>query len=189
MRSASVTITVRNMAGAFYPGNPYRNLRTQEAGQDAVLATGAHFLLLQEATGVGKPFCLPKGWQLSPASALDRGSGSVVAAAGGVGADVTWRPRHPLLDAFGAYLDFGLMQFDGEDVVIASVHAGGWQDNTWAATGAAAPCAPTSAGRPRPPTRTTTCSSRPISQQGSAQSTSGTSLAQQSATTQGLRSH
>lgn len=139
MRSASVTITVRNMAGAFYPGNPYRNVRTQEAGQNAILATGAHFLLLQEATGVGKPFFLPEGWQLAPASALDRGSGSVVAAAAGVDADVTWRPHHPVLDAFGAYLDFGLMRFDGKDVVIASVHAGGWQDNTWAATGNAAP--------------------------------------------------
>lgn len=130
-------IAIRNLAGAAYPANRYRRADTQRAGIDTVLATRADILLLQEATGVGKPFALPEGWRMQPASALDRGSGSVVAAASHVPIDLSWRPSHRLLDAFGAYLDFGLLDLGGLEVCLASVHATAWRDEQWAATGRA----------------------------------------------------
>src|SRR5690348_13874065 len=103
-------IAVRNVGGASYAGNPYRNAATQDASWAALLATGAELVLVQEATGVGHPLAMPDEWRASPASPLDRGSGSVVAAAARVDVDLVWRPQHPVIDAFGAYLDFALLR-------------------------------------------------------------------------------
>ncbi len=44
-----------------------------------------------------------------------------------------------MLDAFGAYLDFGLLHDPDGDVALVSVHATRWQPETWAATGSSAP--------------------------------------------------
>ena len=147
MPSGLLRVAVRNVAGASYPGNRYRTAAVQEAGFESVLSTGADVLVLQEATGVGRPFGVPTGWRALPASPLDRGCGSVIVAADHVDIDLAWRPRHPVLDAFGAYLDFGLLHLEGTDIAVVSVHATRWQDAQWAATGAAGPT-PTSSDRP-----------------------------------------
>jgi endonuclease/exonuclease/phosphatase family metal-dependent hydrolase len=142
-------IAVRNVAGAFYPSNRYRTSAVQSASWDALLATGAEILLVQEATGVGTPLVLPEGWDAHPASPLDRGAGSVVAAAAHLDVDLQWRPEHPLLDALGAYLDFGVLRGHGDDIALVSVHAPGWRPETWAATGLGIP-QPTGLHRPWP---------------------------------------
>jgi hypothetical protein len=144
-----VKIAIRNVGGAFYPSNPYRNAATQTASWATLLATGADILMLQEATGVGKPLTMPDGWRASPASALDRGAGSVVAAASQVDGDLEWRPSHPVIDAFGAYLDFGLLRAYDEEIAFVSVHATSWRPEVWAAAGHTTP-SPTGLERPWP---------------------------------------
>lgn len=133
-------MAVRNFGGALHLGrrNRYRDPATQADALADAIATGAHVLLLQEVTGGGPPFDVPAGWRFhQPYSKADRGAASVVVVAGGVGADPTWRPEHPVLDAFGAYLDFGLLNAPAlaGEVVLASVHASRWQPHQWATTG------------------------------------------------------
>ena len=48
-------IAVRNLGGAFYTGNAYRNAATQAASWDALFETSAEIFLVQEATGSGRP--------------------------------------------------------------------------------------------------------------------------------------
>lgn len=135
--SQTTTFAVRNLAGAAYPANRYRRVDIQAAGVAGTLATGADVLLLQEATGVGRAFALPDGWRMAPNNQLDRCAGSVVAAASHVDMDVSWRPRHPILDAFDAYLDFGLLSPHADPIAVVSVHAPAWRDPLWASTGLA----------------------------------------------------
>ena len=129
-------VAVRNVGGAAYGANPYRNREAQAATWRSLLATGADIVLAQEATGVNEPFLPPVGWRANPASRLDRGAGSVVAVAEHVDADLSWRPAHQALDAFDAYLDFALVQAVGMQVAVASVHVPTlWQPDHWASSG------------------------------------------------------
>jgi hypothetical protein len=133
-------IAVRNLAGAAYGGNPYRNASKQKASWDSLFATSAEILLVQEATGSGSPLVLPSEWIASPASALDRGSGSVVAARRHLPVNVQWRPGHAVLDASAAYLDFALWHAFDSETVLVSVHAPpSTRPEIWAAAGRAAP--------------------------------------------------
>jgi endonuclease/exonuclease/phosphatase family metal-dependent hydrolase len=129
-------LAVRNLGGALHPGNRYRNRQLQaEALADAMM-TGAEVLLLQEVTGVGRPFEVPPGWHFDqPYSKADRGGASVVIATQRTDIDLTWRPAHRVLDAFGAYLDFGLLHEGDGDIALVSVHATGWRPELWVATG------------------------------------------------------
>ena len=139
-------IAVRNLGGAFYTGNAYRNAATQAVSWDALFDTSAEILLVQEATGCGSPLVVPDDWIASPASALDRGAGSVVVAARQLAVDVEWRPRHAVLDACEAYLDFALWQAFGSEIALVSVHVPpSNRPEIWAAAGRAAP-----AGKQRP---------------------------------------
>lgn len=136
-----LTLAVRNLGGALHGGNRYRNRDVQAAALSDVIARGAQILLLQEVTGAGSPFEVPPGWRVhQPYSKADRGGASVVVVAEDIDVDLAWRPRHPVLDAFGAYLDFGLLHDGGGDVALVSVHATGWRPEAWAATGSSAPC-------------------------------------------------
>ncbi len=56
-------------------------------------------------------------------------------AADGIDIDLSWRPAHPELHAFGAYLDFGLLHDAEGDVGLVSVHATSWRPESWEATG------------------------------------------------------
>lgn len=134
--SRCLTVAVRNLGGAFYPGNRYRDRAVQERSWDSLIAMEADLCLAQEATGVGTPFVAPAGWRAQPYTPLDRGSGSVVAIASHVDADLTWRPEHPVLDAFGAYLDFALVRALDESIAIVSVHVPPClRESVWLAAG------------------------------------------------------
>jgi len=129
-------LAVRNLGGALHRGNRYRHRAVQAESLADVIATGAHVLLLQEVTGIGQPFEVPPGWRFrQPLSKAEQGAASVVVAADGIAIDLSWRPEHPVLDAFGAYLDFGLLHDADGDIALVSVHATSWRPELWAATG------------------------------------------------------
>lgn len=141
-------IAVRNLAGARYPGNPYRASETQTQSLSDAIGTGADILLLQEVAGLGNGFRVPPGWHASPNNP-STDWGSVIVVRDGLDVDLSWRPDHPVLDAFGSYLDFALLAGgDAGQLALVSVHAPpGWSDSTWAATGFPGP---TTAGMRRP---------------------------------------
>jgi hypothetical protein len=146
----TLKVAVRNLGGAYYPGNRYRTRELQAAALADAIGTGAGVLLLQEVTGCGSPFEAPPGWQFhQPYSRADRGAASVVMAADGVAVDLTWQPPHPLLEAYAAYLDFGMLLEPPGPIMLASVHATRWFENTWAATGRPEPM-PEGSQRPWP---------------------------------------
>jgi len=64
----------------------------------------------------------------------------VVVAARQLAVDVEWRPRHAVLDACGAYLDFALWQAFDSEIALVSVHVpASYRPEIWAAAGRAAP--------------------------------------------------
>lgn len=136
-------IAVRNHGGAWHPhtSNPYRAPEHQSAAFADTAATGAEVLLLQEVTGGGPAFAVPTGWRFDqPFSKADRGGASVVVVVEGRDADLTWRPDHPVLRAFGAYLDFALLRAGGLEVVLASVHVPTkWYPEHWKGAGRQGP--------------------------------------------------
>lgn len=126
----------RNVGGMPYPGNPYHSPAVQDAAWASLVRTQPDIITAQEVTGFGRPFQPPKGWRAKPFHPLDRIGGSVVAIADGVEADLEWRPSHPVLDAFGAYLDFALVRACGTELAVVSVHVPTrWYAEHWAACG------------------------------------------------------
>lgn len=60
-------------------------------------------------------------------------------AADGIDIDLTWRPAHRVVEALGAYLDFGLLHDAYGNIALVSVHATSWRPELWAATGSSGP--------------------------------------------------
>lgn len=98
-------MAVRNLGGASYAGSRYRSVEAQQRGLNSVIDTSAKVVLLQEVVRLGDAVRFPSGWRTAPSQPEKSDWGSVVAVADDVGADLSWRPSHPVLDACGSYLD------------------------------------------------------------------------------------
>lgn len=128
-------IATRNLAGAKYAGNRFRSADAQARSLDDAISTGADVLLLQEVARLGSDLQAPPGWNAQPASPSSDW-GSVVYVRDGFDVDLSWRPDHPVIEAFGSYLDFArLTDSTSGELALISVHAPpGWSVSTWAAT-------------------------------------------------------
>ena len=136
----------RNLGGMPYPANRYYSPAIQDAAWASLIRTCPEIITAQEATGFGRPFEPPAGWRAKPFHPLDRIGGSVVAVADAVDADLDWRPSHPVIDTFGAYLDFTLVELWNLEVAVVSLHVPPkWYPHHWEGCGLPGPI-PT--GRP-----------------------------------------